>query len=111
MKVTVKVLACFLVLISVSLPAVEAQNRFSYILSAGPNYYYGELNDGYPTHTRLIRPFFSLGLGYSLSNKFELSGNYYWGNIAGADSLSSNRFNQRRNLSFKSLVSELSLRL
>ncbi|NNF02369.1 MAG: hypothetical protein HKN22_06765, partial [Bacteroidia bacterium] len=50
-------------------------------------------------------------IGYSLSNRLDLTANYYWGSIAGADSLSSQPFNRKRNLSFKSLISEVSLRL
>jgi opacity protein-like surface antigen len=55
------------------------------------------------------KPVFALGLGYEISEKFFVRGEYSFTNLGADDALSNNYFQLRRNLNFKTVLQELNL--
>jgi hypothetical protein len=89
-----------------------AQSRMFFGASGGILYYNGDLNDKrrVPT-TKIWRNYGNVLIGAHLTRHFNAQFNYYHGSIEGVDSLTNERDNKLRNLSFESRIDELSLLL
>lgn len=89
-----------------------SQGRTGYLAGTGVIYYNGDLNeksDKIISPSKVFKPFFRIGLNYRLTNRIESSLSFFYGNIAGADSLARENDNKLRNQSFKSVIEEISL--
>jgi len=85
-----------------SIIGLEAQKGWELGAWLGTSFYYGDLN----TTTSIRKPGLALGImgRYNFNTRITATGSINFGNIAGADSLSSNNFERNRNLSFKSRI-------
>lgn len=89
-----------------------AQSRFFFTGGTGFVYYNGDLNDkSLVPSTQLFKLQYSLGLGYNIDKRFDITLNYFYGNLAGDDKLTNERDNKVRNLDFRSPVDEWALML
>ena len=76
-------------------------------LQFGTTNYSGELS-AYQIKSQYFRPAGGALIRYNLTPRFGLKGSVFFGQIAGADSTSSSKKDQARNLSFKSNIFEFS---
>lgn len=91
-----------------------SQGRAGYLAGTGIMYYNGDINeksDKIISHNKVFKPFFRGGINYRISKRMEASLAILYGNIAGADSLATEKDNRFRNQSFRSVIEELSLQL
>jgi uncharacterized protein DUF6089 len=89
-----------------------SQGKSGYFAGAGVIFYNGDLNERTTkiiSPGKVFKPFITAGLNYRLGKRTELSLGFLYGTIGGADSLASEKDNRTRNLSFKSVIEELSL--
>jgi len=97
-----------LALVPVATTPLCAQN-ISYALGGGLMFYNGDLSDAsYVPPTEIVKPYFGGDISFLLLDRFDLSLRYMHGSVEGADSLSSEKDNKARNLSFKSKIDEVS---
>jgi len=73
----------------------------------GTSYYLGDLNP--KKHFEMMQPAAGLLARYNISPRFALKIDGYYGNVKGDDAIT--KFNEKRNLSFKSQVLEFSAQL
>ncbi|MEO5572313.1 MAG: DUF6089 family protein [Bacteroidia bacterium] len=107
-----KIIAAFTMLLLFS--AVSAQHSLGYFLGVGVVYYNGDLNERSSkliSSNKVFKPFLKVGLNYSLGKRTEATLGFFYGNVGGADSLAAEKDNRERNLSFKSVIEDLSLQL
>lgn len=90
-----------------SLPVLGQFARSEVGVFGGVSYYLGDLN---PSKQFLLsKPAFGIIYRYNISPRFALKVNGLYGNIEGSDAIS--KANVRRNLSFKSYVTDISVQL
>jgi len=100
----------FLILSTVSF----SQGRTGYFIGGGIIFYNGDLNERTTkvfSAGKVFKPAIFAGINYRLEKRTEVSLQVLYGNIGGADSLASEKDNRTRNLSFQSVITELSLQL
>ncbi|MEP7169321.1 MAG: DUF6089 family protein [Bacteroidota bacterium] len=91
-----------------------SQGRLGYFAGTGVVFYNGDINEKSSkiiSPGKVFKPFFRVGINYRLTKRMEASLGFFYGNIGGADSLASEIDNRTRNLSFQSVIEELSLHL
>jgi hypothetical protein len=89
-----------------------AQSRIFFSMSGGILYYNGDLNDKSPIpSTKIFRNYGNMAIGAHITRHLSAQLNYYHGSIEGADSLTKERDNKLRNLSFETRIDEISLLL
>ena len=94
-----------LLLFLLSVNQIYGQSRTFFSLSGGILYYNGDLNDKSPvTSTKIFRNYGNAAIGIHLTRHVNLQLNYYHGSIEGADSLTKERDNKQRNLSFETRI-------
>ncbi len=93
------------------------RNRKEWIFGIGATGFLGDLGgaNAYGTdyspidmELTLTRPVLSVGMKYQISNWSKLRGNFAFGQVAGDDKLTKEKFRNNRNLHFKSPIAELS---
>jgi hypothetical protein len=89
------------------LPAIGLAQQLEFGLQFGTTNYSGELS-AYQIKSQYFRPAGGALIRYNLTPRFALKGSVFFGQIAGADSTSSNKNDQARNLSFRSNIFEFS---
>ncbi|GEM_PF-726185 len=108
--VSMKKITLLLFLLSVN--QLYGQSRTFFSLSGGILYYNGDLNDKSPVpSTKIFRNYGNAAIGIHLTRHVNLQLNYYHGSIEGADSLTKERDNKQRNLSFETRIDEISFQL
>jgi hypothetical protein len=103
------VLCCF----PLSLIAQRDNNaNLSLSLGSGVMYYNGDLSDSDPIpDSKLINPYIYGEVSWLLIDRLDMSLGFIYTKIEGADSLTNERDNQARNLSFNSPYAELNLQI
>lgn len=104
----------FILLFSFIIKNVSAQGRLGYLAGTGIIFYNGDISPKATTiipSSKIINPFFRIGINYRLSERLEASAILLHGNIEGADSLTDEFDNLLRNQSFKSSIDEFSVLL
>jgi hypothetical protein len=96
----------FLGLLLFFIPLASAQ-QLEFGVLVGTTNYSGEVS-GFQIRTDMFKPAFGLVTRYNLSPRISLKGSVFYGEIAGADSLSSDKKQKARNLSFQSGIFEFS---
>ncbi len=99
-------------LLSIAEVCAQRDNNanFSFSLGGGAMYYNGDLSDSSPIPDgQLINPFINADVSWLLVDRLEMALGLMYGKIEGADSLTNERDNRSRNLSFFSPYAELSL--
>lgn len=93
-----------------SIPFISNAQRGEFGLFGGMSFYQGDLT---PTAFSIHEPGLAYGIfaGYSPIDHLTIKGNFYRGTIGGDDAKQNSQSLQERNLSFRSTVSELALRL
>lgn len=90
-----------------------SQGNTGIFVSSGMMFYNGDLTDNRNkvfTNSEFFHPYISLGVTHWLSGHLELAFSYTHGKVDGADSVSREKNNTSRNLSFQSNIDEVSLR-
>jgi hypothetical protein len=87
-----------------------AQSSMFFGASTGFMYYNGDLNDKrlVPT-TKTFRPFANVLIGAHITRHINVQLNYYHSKLVGADSLTNERDNLQRNLSFETKLDEVTI--
>src|SRR6185436_14515706 len=91
-----------------------SQGKLGYFAGTGVVYYNGDINEKSNkiiSPGKIFKPFLRVGISYRVSSRIETSLGFFYGNIGGADSLATEQDNRTRNLSFQSVIEELSLQL
>jgi hypothetical protein len=102
-----KTLFCFLLLCAALPSAAQSSNEIGLFL--GGSYYTGELNPAGHLNS-LTRPAAGLVFRHNFNYRFAVAGSLLFGSVQGIDSRSGQLEQQRRNLSFRSRMFELSAR-
>lgn len=89
---------------------LHAQSTMFFGVSTGFMYYNGDLNDKrlVPT-TKIFRPFENVLIGTHITRHVNIQLNYYHSKLVGADSLTIERDNLQRNLSFETRLDEITI--
>ncbi len=89
---------------------LRAQSTLFFGVSTGFMYYNGDLNDKrlVPT-TKIFRPFANVLIGAHITRHVNVQLNYYHSKLVGADSLTNERDNLLRNLSFETKLDEVTI--
>ena len=86
---------------------VTTSAQFQIGINGGLSNYEGDLDD---EPFKPLRPAFGITTGYNVSSRFTLRAGATWAKVAGADKYGKTDFQkQTRNLSFESVIKELSL--
>lgn len=110
----VKIILAVAILSAFILQNANAQGRLGYHAGTGVVWYNGDLNeksDKLISNDKVFKPCLRAGINYRFSARCETFVSFLYGNVAGADSLASERDNLKRNQSFRSSVKELSARI
>lgn len=100
----------WLVLVVATLSTFAAQAQKSEVgVFGGVSFYLGETNRA--SLFKLSRPAFGLVYRLNFNDHWSLKGNAYYGGIQGADSLSADAEQIKRNLSFKSVMIDIGLNI
>lgn len=92
----------------------HSQGRLGYLAGTGIMCYNGDVNeksDKLISKDKVFKPFLRAGINYRISSRCQVSASFLYGNVAGADSLASERDNLKRNQSFRSVIQELSFQV
>jgi hypothetical protein len=91
-----------------------SQGRLGYLVGTGLTWYNGDINEKSNkiiSPDKVFKPFVRAGINYRLGSRMETTVAFFYGNIGGADSLAIEKDNRKRNLSFRSVIDELSVQL
>jgi hypothetical protein len=91
---------------------VHSQGNTGFTIGGGMMFYNGDLSDKTNkvfTNPKLFQPYGSIGISQWLTGHIEGLLKYTHGKVAGADSLSLEKNNKSRNLSFESSIDDVSL--
>lgn len=104
----IKLLKYTFLLLILSFGGVSAQSNVELGINLGMSTYFGDL-DGPTVMTNIknLRPAYGGFVRVNLNNHFAIRLNYMQSQLVGADSLSNKDWQLRRNLSFKSSISEV----
>lgn len=102
-----KFVLLFWLLLLMNLPLTAQYARSEVGVFGGVSYYVGDLNPS--KHFLLSKPAFGIIYRYNISPRFAIKVNGLYGTIEGSDAIS--KTNLKRNLSFKSYVTDISAQL
>ncbi len=107
-KQALKNFLIFSILFLALLNRTHSQSRMFFGASSGFMYYNGDLNDKrLVPSTKIFKPFANISIGAHITRHVNIQLQYYHTKLIGADSLTNERDNIQRNLSFETPLDEI----